>query len=123
MLPSRFLDEPPLRGGINKCSFTMRATAIKSLVSLFDSSLDDDMSTLLKYASDTALRLLLPIYKDSKNRGQCPRHRQLRWKLRRPMNITAWANGRTGCGQRAAMFPEHLSYTLLLTAGASGAAG
>jgi hypothetical protein len=45
------------------------------------------MSTLSKYALAAALRLLLPIYKDSENRGQCPRHRQLRPKLRRPANI------------------------------------
>jgi hypothetical protein len=35
----------------------------------------------------------------------------------------AWANGRTGCGQRATMCPDHLAYTPLLMAGADGAAG
>jgi hypothetical protein len=38
-----------------------------------------------------------------------------------PLN-EAWANGQTGCGHRAAMCPEHLACTPLLTAGASGAA-
>jgi hypothetical protein len=52
-----------------------------------------------------------------------PRHRQLRRKLRRPANIPSWANGRTSCGQRAAMCPEHLACTPLLTTGADRAAG
>jgi hypothetical protein len=81
-LPSCFLDEPPLRGGIRKCSFTMPAAAIKSSVSLSEASSDNDMSILLKYALAAALRLLLPIYKDSGNRGQYPQHRQLHRKLR-----------------------------------------
>jgi hypothetical protein len=83
----RFLDEPPLRGSIRKCSFTMPAAAIKRLVSPSDSSSDGDMSTLSKYALVAALRLLLPIYKDNGNHGQCPRQCQLCRKLRRPTNI------------------------------------
>jgi hypothetical protein len=101
----------------------MPAVAIKSSVSPFESSSDDDMSTLLKYALAVALQLLLPIYKHGGNRGQCPQHRQLRRKLRRSANIPACANGRAGCGQRAAMCPEHLAYTPLLTGSGGGAAG
>jgi hypothetical protein len=81
----------------------MPAAASRSSVSPSVSSSNDDMSTLSKYAFDAALRLLLPIYKDSGNHGQCPRHRQLRPKLRRPTNIPSWENGRTDCGQRCAL--------------------
>jgi hypothetical protein len=119
----RFLDEPPLRDGIRNFSFTMPVAASRSSVSPSESSSNDDMSTFLKYALVAALRMLLPIYKDIGNLGQCPRHRQLRPKLRRPVNICSWANGRTGCGQRAAMCPEYLACAPLLTAGTGKAAG
>jgi hypothetical protein len=41
----RFLDEPPLRGGIRNFSFTMPVAASRSSVSPSESSSNDDMST------------------------------------------------------------------------------